>query len=220
MQYMIRTEMPGFLQFVSLPDSGDSFKDPEVTQIRVDVYFISRLLEIVQQANTHVVRVEENFHEDAECRNSFECGHYFFSPGNIPVCAIVQRRMITIYAAGSVLFSMANPAALIKPIEKALLELRKGHETNHDLSDCIVVHASTPQNEIKWEELTKDRLESEDFDGSYWLATKWETVTVGEYRWRQGRYPHGFDLISDQRIYAEDVTHIAPMPWPSRPNKS
>jgi len=123
MQYMIRTEMAGFLQFVSLPDQGDSLKYPEVAQIRADVYFLSRLLQTMQEAIKHVDHVEKTFHDSQESRNHFDYGFHFFSAGTIPFSAIVQSRTITVYAAGAVLFSKANPRELIKPIEKALLEL-------------------------------------------------------------------------------------------------
>jgi len=91
-----------------------------------------------------------------------------------------------------------------------------------DIADLPIgtkVYASKPQDGIKWEELTQSRLAYEEFDGLYWLATKWGSVIIGEYRWHQGRIPHRF-VIQSGMITSEDVTHIAPVIWPNHPNKS
>ena len=73
---------------------------------------------------------------------------------------------------------------------------------------------------VRWGPLTPARLSSEEFDGLYWLALKGGDVVVGEYEWRQGWSPDGFNTQGQGRVSAGDVTHIARFEKPSPPAMS
>jgi hypothetical protein len=70
---------------------------------------------------------------------------------------------------------------------------------------------------VQWEPLTQDRLSSEEFDGVYWLAIKGGGVVAGEYEWRQGWAPHGFNTQDQGRLGIGEVTHTARFVKPQPP---
>lgn len=124
MKHMIRTEMEGFLQFVSLPDSRENFVYPTASQLRGSSGFLLRLKELLEEAVEHDKHVEKTYHEDDTSREAFNYGKSFFSAGDIPIVMTSQRRQVTIYASGSALFTNANPTDLIKAVDIAYKELK------------------------------------------------------------------------------------------------
>lgn len=71
-----------------------------------------------------------------------------------------------------------------------------------------------------WQPLTPSLLlkfETESM-GPHWLALNGvPTPIIGEYEWRQGRNPHGFNTDSDGRVSASVVTHVMPFVSPPLP---
>lgn len=61
-----------------------------------------------------------------------------------------------------------------------------------------------------WEKLTPALLqEIESAGGKFWIALKGcPNAYVGEYEWRQGRNPHGFNDDNGWRMSAHEVTHV------------
>lgn len=80
------------------------------------------------------------------------------------------------------------------------------------------VEALRPVAMTEWQQLDAARLNSEEFSGLYWLAMKYGEVAVGEYEWRQGWNPHGFNLIDGGRVMASEVTHTMPFVKPAFPH--
>lgn len=80
------------------------------------------------------------------------------------------------------------------------------------------LQALRPVAMTEWQQLDAARLNSEEFTGLYWLAMKYGEVAVGEYEWRQGWNPHGFNLIDGGRVGASEVTHTIPFVKPALPH--
>lgn len=74
--------------------------------------------------------------------------------------------------------------------------------------------------EPQWLLLTPELLtaiESGDHGTRFWIVSKWSSEPeIGEYEWRQGRGPHGFNT-HDSRLGADEVTHVMPYRAPKMP---
>lgn len=102
-----------------------------------------------------------------------------------------------------------NPAAI-----RALLA-----DLDAKTAEVERLRALRPVAMTEWQQLDAARLNSEEFSGMYWLAMKYGEVAVGEYEWRQGWNPHGFNLIDGGgRVGALEVTHTIPFVKPALPH--
>lgn len=80
--------------------------------------------------------------------------------------------------------------------------------------------ADSAQEDAAWMPLTPELLtaiESGDHGKRFWIAGPSMTEAwAGEYEWRQGRVPHGFNTQAG-RVYSSEVTHILPYKPPALP---
>lgn len=72
----------------------------------------------------------------------------------------------------------------------------------------------------RWQPLTPEllrQIEQEDRK-DLWLLTKYSgKPSIGQYEWQQGRNPHGFNTLDQDRVSASDVTHVAAVIFPVMP---
>ena len=70
---------------------------------------------------------------------------------------------------------------------------------------------------IDWVELKPEMYDS--LEGKYWLALKTGNVVSGEYEWKQGWHPHGFNGEHVGRYNVTEVAYIMPYSEPIHPDK-
>jgi len=76
----------------------------------------------------------------------------------------------------------------------------------------------------RWHPLTPEllaQIERGDFPRRVWLYSPGFDSAhpfTGQYEWRQGRHPHGFNIDTGGRIGASDITHVMPFNPPAQPS--
>ena len=88
------------------------------------------------------------------------------------------------------------------------------------LRAALAEHTPNGDAEPQWLLLTPELLtaiESGDHGTRFWIVSKWSSEPeIGEYEWRQGRGPHGFNT-HDSRLGADEVTHVMHYRAPKMP---
>jgi hypothetical protein len=69
----------------------------------------------------------------------------------------------------------------------------------------------------KWQALTPGMFSG--LAGPLWLATLDGEVLIGEYEWRQGWSPDGFNTEERGRMSAKEITHVMACTRPVHPSK-
>lgn len=112
-----------------------------------------------------------------------------------------------------------------QPTDEEIRELWSQYNPLHGIQSfarSVLVNWGTPSGdaEPQWLLLTPELLtaiESGDHGTRFWIVSKWlSEPEIGEYEWRQGRGPHGFNT-HDSRLGADEVTHVMPYRAPKMP---
>jgi hypothetical protein len=121
MKYIIESIGTGYLQFISLPEAGDTWAYPQVAQIRGNMDILYRLKELIIKACERLDYAETHYYDKEDAKAVFDFGEVISSPGSPILVAVMQARQLNVFALGTVLFEhVCNRTALIAAIDRII----------------------------------------------------------------------------------------------------
>lgn len=86
----------GFVQFFGATEYGMLGEMPIAFQVRGGLGILESIAKTLEKCVQEIVRIDENYHTDTAARNDYEYGVVVFTPGRIPITAILQERIVTL----------------------------------------------------------------------------------------------------------------------------
>jgi hypothetical protein len=103
--------LPGFIQCISQPANGDAMVSPHIVQFRDRDRVLSRLHRVLKQAQDALMVQEQKYHDDPGAQQAFDYGCSYFAAGDVPVTAVMQRRVVNVFVGSQVAFVNVNDLA-------------------------------------------------------------------------------------------------------------
>lgn len=94
----------GFVQIFGITEYGHLGEVPVAFQVRGGHTFLAALADTLQNVLDSIMVVDDQYHYSPKAKRDFQEGMVVFTPGEIPITAIIQQRMVTL-VIGSRLFS-------------------------------------------------------------------------------------------------------------------
>ncbi len=86
----------GFVQIFGTAEYGNAGEQSVAFQVRGRMLLLENLRELLAATISHIEMVDDTFHDLEQSRKDFTHGFVKFVPGDIPLTAIVQMRMVTL----------------------------------------------------------------------------------------------------------------------------
>lgn len=94
----------GFIQIFGVTEYGRLGEVPIAFQVRGGHTFLAALADTLQRVLDSIMLVDDQYHDSPKAVRDFQEGMVVFTPGEVPITAIIQQRIVTL-VIGSRLFS-------------------------------------------------------------------------------------------------------------------
>lgn len=111
----------GFIQIFGVTEHGRLGEVPIAFQVRGGHTFLAALADTLQNVLDSILIVEDQYHDNSKARRDFHEGMVVFTPGEVPITAIIQQRIVTL-VIGSRLFGTGpvNVGDLLEAVHMTL----------------------------------------------------------------------------------------------------
>lgn len=111
----------GFIQIFGVTEYGRLGEVPIAFQVRGGHTFLAALADTLQRVLDSIMLVDDQYHDSPKAVRDFQEGMVVFTPGEVPITAIIQQRIVTL-VIGSRLFSTGpvNVGDLLEAVHMTL----------------------------------------------------------------------------------------------------
>lgn len=111
----------GFIQIFGVTEYGRLGEVPIAFQVRGGHTFLAALADTLQNVLDSIMLVDDQYHDSPKAVRDFQEGMVVFTPGEVPITAIIKQRIVTL-VIGSRLFSTGpvNVGDLLEAVHMTL----------------------------------------------------------------------------------------------------